>query len=395
MTLYRHTMGVGQSLAVGNGGQVSGAVPDTARMLTFGGTGAPATYTAPADKEPPLRQLVEQVVEHAGAGYYMTVNNHAIGASLYSDLKKGGAKPAFAESMERLADAQAWCVANGHTVVVRTIDIIHGEGDQGIGNTAYADNLDEWLADYDADSKSITGQTDDVLGILCQLGSSADSIIARAQLAAHRNNPNFYLACPKYQLPYADTLHLTSAGFHYLGELHARAHNAAVVDGDGWQPVHPRKVTVVGNTVVVDFHVPVAPLVFDTTTVAGQTNMGFSVHNTDGPTLSSVAITGARQVTLTLSGAPGGSTTVGYGRTSASGNLRDSETAVSELDGEPLANWAVHFNDPVGYDDGTLTAGSGALRLDGASPSVARGRQNAADRTISVYRKNGVEITVS
>lgn len=70
-------------------------------------------------------------------------------------------------------------------------------------------------------------------------------------------------------------------------------------------------------------------------------------------TITGAAITGSDEVTLTTS-APvtQAGASVGYGvfynnGHSGLGNLRDSSTRTSRLDGSPLQNWALHSRDVV------------------------------------------------
>lgn len=251
-------------------------------------------------------------------------------------------------------------VALNDELRVYMIHLMQGERDQDIGTTeaSYLSTLQSLYDDYNADLKAATGQSQDVLGIVQdQMDADRDMTIGLAQLKAHRQFAFHTLAGPRYHLPrFSDELHLINVGYYKLGEIHARAHNA-VRDG-GWEPVHPWQISIDGTTVRVRFHVPVMPLVFDTTTVAAVTDMGFSYHDTasplDGGPMSAdivnVAIE-ADSVLLELDQAPGGADPhIAYGSINRHGNLRDSDPLESQHDATPLRNWCCHFYDPIDYD---------------------------------------------
>lgn len=257
----------------------------------------------------------------------------------YSVLKKGTAH--YAETMAYVTDREdgPW--------IVEALHIVHGEKDTGDGVSAstYAGYLNEWQSDYDTDIKAETLQTEDVLAVVSQVNSWPEypvsgPTVGLGQLAESISNPNVIMAGPKYQLGYSpDEIHMSAAGYERLAIMHVRAHLA----GPSWTPLQPASATIDGTTITVQFDVPVTPLQFDTTTVAAQTNQGFTVVSDSGAeTISGVALgVDGTSVEITLSGTPGANPKVRYGFASQYGNLCDSETDDS------LANWCVHFEQAV------------------------------------------------
>lgn len=262
-------------------------------------------------------------------------------------------------------------------VRVVMVHLMQGERDQIVGTTeaTYLTQMQSFFDDYNADSKAVTGQSQDIIGLVQdQMDQDRALTIGRAQLKAHRQFAFHTLVGARYHLPRApDDTHLTNVGYYKLGEIHARAHNK-VLDG-GWEPVHPWKITLVGRFVTIRFHVPVMPLVFDTTTVASVTDRGFSYHDTADPAAAgpmtadivNVSIE-ADSVIIELDQAPAGAAPhIAYGRINRHGNLRDSDPLASQYDGEPLRNWCCHFYDPIDYEgsppilarlSGTVASGS-------------------------------------
>lgn len=344
-----HIVLTGQSLAIGPTDIKTATAPYPDNVFRAKASGQLIPMFAQTYESPALA-LAASVYAGRGSGT-VSMAVSALDGAQYAAIKKGTA-----------TYASAIAVCSNLVDTVNAVHVVHGEGDTrfAVAPATYQGYLNEWQTDYDTDIKTTTGQVSDVALIVSQvcswpayvvLSGVDHASIGLAQLDAHRDNAAITLACPAYQLAgNADGIHLTGAGSHHLGELMARAH-LAVVDGAGWNPLMPLSVVRTGAVIVVEFDVPVAPLVIDTTTVSAQTHYGFTYHDdTATAAVSSVALGGnGTSVEITLTTTPTGTNPhVGYGYTSTKfGNLRDSETAVSTLDATPLANWCVHFYEPV------------------------------------------------
>jgi hypothetical protein len=149
---------------------------------------------------------------------------------------------------------------------------------------------------------------------------------------------------------------MTAASYRWLGEYYAKAYVAVVVERRRWRPLSPASATRSGAVITLRFHVPVAPLVFDTTRVSDPGNYGFEyTDDSSPPAISSVAIEAPNIVRVTLAGTPtGANKKIRYAytgtidadagpTTGARGNLRDSDGTISRS-GNELFNWCVHFS---------------------------------------------------
>lgn len=350
MAQINHTIITGQSLAVFNVGASLAGTQTRPTEITyfFGGT----RFALEKANNWPERSFADQA---APTGYYLNVRTGAQSGADYTTIKKGTAT--YTGNINNLDVGYDTAVGEGHTVVVRSIHFIHGEADRNTPRATYAGYLAEWISDYNTDCKAITGQATDAVGIANQTSQYADSQSGYGQLDAHRAG-DIVLLGPIYQLDQDGALHLSEAESFKLGELHARAYRAVVVDGGTWEPVHPGRIDLIGNELIVRFHVPVEPLVFDTDLMVARTNYGFSyTDDTSSAAVSSVAITGDNEVTVTLDATPTGANgRLKYGATAYGGNLRDSSTDTSVLDDAALPNWCCAFDDPIDYDDGTFAA---------------------------------------
>jgi hypothetical protein len=318
----------------------------------------------------------------------LLVSLHGRSGNSYQCLRKGSCDwwpgrnyiEPFAEGMMQVADAKALATAAGKSYAVRAVTAIHGEhdhyayasgdsafpmiGTDGVSVIAsYADGLLEWQRDYEAGAKAITGQTVPVPLFISQYShwnNVPTTKIAYMQLDAHvRSNGKVIMVGPTYALPYTDAcLHFTSDGERHLGEQFAKAYARVILDGRKWEPLRPMRVSLERNVVTVKFHVPVPPLVIDTTRVDDPGQYGFEWYDGSAipPAITNVALVSADTVAITLASVPTGpDKRIRYAytfhgcagpRTLARGNIRDSDSTPSNY-GYDLFNWAVHFDEPI------------------------------------------------
>jgi hypothetical protein len=193
-------------------------------------------------------------------------------------------------------------------------------------------------------------------------GGTDDACQAIVELVTEHPD-RFAFAGPKYQLGSSDDLHLTTDGYRRLGAMNARAISQAGMLGGTWYGCMPIISSLVRNgaTIDLDFHVPVEPLVFNTTDVTEPTGTvkGFQwSDSTSSATVSTVTITGPHSVRVVLSNTPTGSSKkLWYGHdalpgraagappitTGRRGNLVDSSTDVDTA-GNPIPNWCACFS---------------------------------------------------
>ena len=378
-----HVLGTGQSLSVGAVGSpvlstmqpydnkmfVTGVIAGGAGLSSFVPlveSGVETLSSAFANHV--TRMAREEVLVGQPAGktsHDLLVSAHGIGGQPYAALKKGGTLAAYANGMAQLKAGHDLAMAANKSYVVRAVTNVHGESDSQNANAGYLANLLEWQADYEADVKAVTGQVEPVPMLHTQFSSwtrlagfPTTSIIPAQQLASHVSAPGkLVLVGAKYHLPYAaDGVHLTNEGYRHMGEDYAKVYRRVVLEGKPWEPIRPSSVTRAAAVVTVKMHVPVPPLVMDTTLVSDPGKNGFEWAD-DGPgtpTITSVAITGPDTVVITLSAAPTGanprlryaftgvSGALGGPTTGPRGNLRDSDATPSP-EGYKLYNWCVHF----------------------------------------------------
>jgi hypothetical protein len=309
------------------------------------------------------------VVDTVG-DYTMLVCSDAVGNQPYPALAKG-TQP-YRNLLTQVSRAVA--VAAPNVVNVRGVAFIHGESDflAGTSKAVYEADLANLQSDLNVDIKAITRQTSDVVLFTDQMESytaavfahraAATSVIPLAQLNTSVEHPGkVILVTPKYILDYVrDGVHLTATSEEILGEFYAKAYVSTIIEGRPWEPLRPVDVSISGKQVTIDYHVPAAPLVLDTSLVSNPGNYGYTYDDDSAspPTITQVSLAGPARVRLTLSAAPEaapGHRHLSYAykgrvgspagpRSGPRGNLHDSDPAISRWNARPLPNYSVAFD---------------------------------------------------
>ncbi|HIG6889801.1 sialate O-acetylesterase [Klebsiella pneumoniae] len=206
-----------------------------------------------------------------------------------------------------------------------------------------------------------------------------DLAIGMAQWEYCMENKNAYLTTPAY--PYPDKGgHLTANGYRWMDMQFAKVMHRVLNEGQGWEPLGPRKITITGNVIFVFYHVPYPPLQFRPSYVGRTATMyadkGFRVTDSAGAVaISSVEIVADTIIKITLATTPTGDTKLWYGDKTThggNGNVFDSDPFVAsenyvytegsgqyadenipELVGKPypLNNPSVQFCLPVNFGE--------------------------------------------
>jgi hypothetical protein len=342
-----------------------------------------------ADSLTDLVPAYEQLMSCSGVGGYTYAQ--LAGPTDYPPI---GSAP-FLEMMSQVYRGQLLAVAAGLSYSVAAMLLVHGEFDSG--NYSYATNLKTWQSDMQNGVNNFTGRNDIIPMIAAQTqgqtGSEggyntmpfAPTAGALGTWAASLANPGLiYLACPEYMMahhyyedaqgnpdPTGQPVHMTADGYRHLGLMMAKAAYAVCLAKTPWLPLMPVSVALSGNTIRIEYHVPVGPLVIDTSYVTDPGNYGFNYGDYAGTTIAGVAVTGPNEVTMTLSYAssggfvsyalvdPGPNYGQGFGPTAGQrGCVRDSDPTVSyysnSVTGEPYAmqNYSVIWQASVTSDAG-------------------------------------------
>lgn len=187
--------------------------------------------------------------------------------------------------------------------------LVHGQGDEAIGNAQYYADL-IWL------QQRVSTQVGTVVKLLqtqmCSWAYNAAgtgtpyprSGVPFAQLQAALDNPHIFLACPQYFLPHLpDGIHLTNIAQQWQGEFIGKV-LYRLATGNDWKPLYPKDATwnPGDRTITVRFNVPAPPLQWDVKN-ATDPNNGFVVKDAAGNTLPITTTTlGTDAVIITIGG---------------------------------------------------------------------------------------------
>jgi hypothetical protein len=293
-------------------------------------------------------------------GEYVTVHS-VVGWSGHPliDIDKQGGQRAYLASLHEGEAWKALATAGGKSFGYGAIILTHGESDAG--NPEYGDGLWTLYQDYNADLKSLTGQSTDVPLLVSQQSTIATGASGSAvQVFEAGNDHPGQIVCtgPKYAYQYSpDLLHLPAPGYLRMGQKYAEVFDKIVNQKLDWKPLGPKSATRSGATITIEFDVPTPPLVFDeniapphqSVHTAWANGRGFEVIDQAGSELeiAGAEIQGA-SVVLTLTSPPEGPVRVGYALTQDSGDLAGG--TVQGLRGQLRDS-----NDVVGYDAETIT----------------------------------------
>jgi hypothetical protein len=305
------------------------------------------------------------------APFDMISSTAGFGGYTIRKLIKG--TPAYGLLVDHIRAGFDLSVAAGRTYSVGALGWLQGESDQSPGTKSrleYKHDLIDYQADVDADVRSITGQTADVMLLSYQLsgyvarGSNYRNVTL-AQLDACEENPCITIVSPTYPFPFSDRVHFTNVGYNWIGHYFGKVYKQLIVDRRPWIPLSPKRIvqhaaSPEGSGILVEFNVPEPPLVLDTVNLGEATDYGFVVEDGGGVhTITSVTVIDATHIEILVDRPLTGGAILRYaldcqgaGLTlsdGGSGNLRDSDgrTFTIGLTSYNLFNWCVAFEKPI------------------------------------------------
>lgn len=291
-----------------------------------------------------------------------------VGAT-YDQIKKGSTL--YQQLITQCTQSKTLATNQGKTLVARAHMLWWGESAVTDGTeNLVSSRIQQLQIDYQNDFSGITGQTDPVPMFFDQISSwtayqRATSRVPIQQLAAAKENPACIMIGACYPYVFKDSAHMTNVSYRANGAQFGKVMHRVLRLGETWLPLHCTSAVALGNEILASFHVPVEPLVIDTSLVVSKLNNGFEVVDSGGGSLmisSVILMEDGHSVLITMSspvptgsllryaytGTPGSWAGSGTGSSlgSARGNLRDSDSYVS-LWNDPCYNWCVTFEEPI------------------------------------------------
>lgn len=309
------------------------------------------------------------------------------GGRSFAQIQKG--TPLYTNGLKYVERIAAIGAGVGKPTAVEFLLFEHGETDNDNGaNPNPGDYLEKMVSHFNnrqTDYKSLTGQPDNIMIVVDQVGSRVDtkagevdaegnptgttivvqpySVPATDQVQYVRNNPEkSILSGSKWALNRAYTdgtlSHLNKNGKILQGEYVEQAvfwHLYNPAKKGTWHPVSVKSIQLSGNVIDLTYHVPFPPLVIDTATFGDCPGLGYALQN-GSAVVQTVVVVGTDTVRVTFDQIPAltDHLLIGFTNTVASANgwvyplvcLRDSSPKKSRWlpDGEAttqLYNWAV------------------------------------------------------
>ncbi|AHL74652.1 phosphate ABC transporter substrate-binding protein [Stutzerimonas stutzeri] len=312
---------------------------------------------------------------------FVASNASTSGRSI-AQLSKVGGTHEYRRVLQAVDQAKQIADAQGASYSLSAFFWLQGEYDYsqaqgGINDKAhYKKMLRQLRDDLNADTaQAIAGQQQMPAFISYQTDAKSSVVngsldIGMAQWELAQEEPNWYLAGPVY--PYVDKgTHLSANGYRWFGQMLGKVYHQVVVEGRNWQPLSPRGATFEHREVLVDFHVPFPPLMFDLPYLDHQAraikNRGFTLIDEQGEVqIKAVEIVADTVVRLNAGRDLVGTPRIRYASQAVggAGELRDSDPAQADARYEylpdegmpreaniaalvdkpyPLHNWSIAF----------------------------------------------------
>ncbi len=294
-----------------NGGMKPGSAPENLASLIP----LEESVFVPFGGETGVSALVNWLRDNVSGNRLFLISNVGVGGAPYADIKKG-TQP-YADHIAQISAAKAIADANGMSYRVLCAMAIHGEADEGFSTPDYGSDVQEWQDDYEIDAKEITGQSESIPMFFCaqaatapfshnaaNLNNSSSIALLRAHLAAPTK---VIFVSPETFLDFYSGPHFTAFSHAWLGVRFAQAIKTVCFDAGSVSPIYPTGAAIVGDTIVIDFHVPVPPIRLEYRFGAHTDSAGFLFKSSDGILIpTSVQVTGPSQLTLFFDETPGG-----------------------------------------------------------------------------------------
>ncbi|WOD13235.1 sialate O-acetylesterase [Pseudomonas sp. NyZ704] len=318
----------------------------------------------------------------ADPAHLFVASNAATSGRSVSQLLKGGDYDEYKRVIGAVNQASALADASNDSYAISAFFWLQGEYDYSHSNGGMNDRqrykklMRQLRKDLNQDTAiAVAGQTLMPAFITYQTDakhSRKDGTLAvgMAQWELAREEPNWFLAGPVYQ--YVDKGgHLSANGYRWFGQMLGKVFHRVVVERRQWQPLAPRRATVSGRYVYIDFHVPHPPLAFEQAYIGHEArdieNQGFKLYQDEVEIpIAAVEIVADTVVLITTKQPLAGTPRVTYAsyQVGGAGNLRDSDPMKAEAryrffsDGSmrpeenietlvdkpyPLQNWSIAF----------------------------------------------------
>jgi hypothetical protein len=306
------------------------------------------------------RQWLAQRQEASNANIAFVASSAGIGGQPISALQQGASPDIFNRLVSCMSQANSQATTDSKTYGIGALLYIQGESDQTVSEATYRTALNDIVTDFQAAAIAQSGQADVPPVFIYQTAApntnfdTANLGVQMAQLNKALEDATVFMVGPNYPYPDSNNLHLPANSYRWMGSQFGKVMHRVLSLGHRWKPTHIRRATRRGYQILLDFHVPSPPLVFEDpwlqtgwfvgeTTTGGANSQyaaadkGFTVRDTTNSatiTIASVALASATQVLITLARIPPSAATVvvryADGAHFGHGSVRDSDPTLAD-----------------------------------------------------------------
>ncbi len=327
------------------------------------------------------RLYLENKGIEADPEHLFVASNAATSGRSIAQLAKVGGTNEYRRVLQAVDQARQAAQSENASYSLSALFWLQGEYDYaevqgGINDKAnYKKMLRQLRDDLYSDTAKAIGQEQMPAFISYQTDAKSSVIngsldIGMAQWELAQEESNWYLAGPVY--PYVDKgTHLSANGYRWFGQMLGKVYNQVVVERRGWQPLSPRRATVEGREILMDFHVPHPPMTFSEPYIGHKTRMienyGFVITDDQGKVpVESIKVVADTVLRLVVGQDLVGTPTIRYAshEVGGAGELHDSDPTVADANYEylpdegmpedanieelvgkpyPLHNWSIAF----------------------------------------------------
>lgn len=261
------------------------------------------------------------------------------GAQPIANLAKGSERGLYERDfLPALKQGKRITAKTGSTIAGSAIFWLQGENDYNstkLPKDEYKQAMIKLKNDMQTDITETYQQNDKPIFFTYQTGGgwtngNRELLIGMAQLEASNEYDDIICVGPTYHLSYSNN-HLCSNGSRWFGEYMAKVYYKTQMLGEKFKPLQPKALYRDDENpkkVIIQYHVPEPPLVFDTMILEKRQNYGFSVYMDNNKlTVTDVQIAGDC-VEITCANDLTGNLDVIYcekNTINGAGNLRDSD----------------------------------------------------------------------
>lgn len=290
----------------------------------------------------------------------------ALGGATIQQISKGTAP--YAKLIGHITGCLNIAKSKGKTLTVPFLPFTQGESNSTTTYATYLALLIQLIEDLNVDVRALNPDQRNIIPFIgYQMNGNwynESDGVSKVHADLGINDPRYICACPSYFFEYARegankdiVIHFTPAFRRIYGAYLNIAAYSLLYENRKFLPLHPIKLTVIGNNLQVKYYVPKGFLVLDTATVPDPGNYGFRiVKNNNDLVLSNIKVLpDGETLSIDCSESPAGALFL-YARNKlapvynidadkamfgARGCLRDTQGDTLKIDNYPLHNWAI------------------------------------------------------